>query len=133
VTVRLTLHEPVIPTLHRGDCPVAPEGFCGAGEIIPFGHASESIEFGAACGGACDRRTITLPQGSLVLEETFSDPSCPGFCHRNPAEPVSGSLTDTIVGGSGLFQGATGTLLGSVRAAGPESVVKLAGTIALET
>ena len=131
VPVQLTFHEPVIPELKRGVCPVAPEGFCGSGVVIPFGNATEMIDFGAGCGGSCDLRTIQLPQGSITLEETFSNPACPGDCHPNRAEPVSGTLTDVVVGGTGLFDGATGVLNGTVKAAGPESVAKLSGTILL--
>jgi hypothetical protein len=131
VSLQLTFHEPVIPQLKRGVCPVAPEGFCGAGEVIPFGNATETIEFGAACGGSCDLRTIQLPQGSITLQETFSNPACPGSCHRNPAEPVNGTLTDVVTGGTGLFQRASGVLNGTVKAAGPESIAKLSGTLIL--
>ncbi len=131
VSVDLTFHEPIVPIAKRGDCPVAAEGFCGSGEVIPFGQATESIEFGGACGGGCDLRIIQLPQGSITLEETFSDPGCPGTCQPNPAFPGNGRLTDVIVSGTGLFQGATGTLAGTVRAAGRESTVRLSGTIAL--
>jgi hypothetical protein len=93
------------------------------------------IDFGAGCGGSCDLRTISLAGGSLVLDETFSSPSCPGACEPNPANPSSGTLTDVVVSGTGIFAGATGTLSGTVRAAGGiigphgTSIVKLAGTI----
>jgi hypothetical protein len=131
VSVSMTFTESVAPAIKSGDCPVSPEGFCGRGEVIPFGQAIEMIDFGAACGGACDFRTINLPQGSIFIEETFSNFACPGSCHPNPAEPVSGTLTDVIVGGTDLFQGSTGTLAGSVNAAGGESQVQLSGTITL--
>jgi hypothetical protein len=41
--------------------------------VIPLGHAAETIEFGAGCGGSCDLRTINLAGGSIFIEETFSD------------------------------------------------------------
>src|SRR5262245_17989684 len=41
------------------------QGFCGSGEVVPLGHAEETIEFSAACGGACDLRTINLAEGSI--------------------------------------------------------------------
>jgi len=37
-----------------------------------------------------------------------------------------------IVGGTGIFEGATGTLTGTVRAAGLQSQIKLSGTITVE-
>ena len=131
VSVSMTFTEPVAPAIKSGDCPVSPEGFCGTGEVIPFGQAAETIDFGAGCGGVCDFRTINLAEGSIFLEETFDNGVCRGSCQANPAEPVTGTLTDVIVGGTGIFQGATGTLAGSVKAAGRQSQVKLAGTITL--
>ncbi len=125
--------EPIAPSLR--DCAVA-DGFCGKGRLAPFGRATETIKFGGGCGGACDLRTVTLPSGTLVLDETFSDPACPGSCRLNPASPVSGTLTDVVAGGTGTFAGATGTLTGQVRAEGDsipagESQVHLTGTITL--
>ena len=58
-------------------------------------------QFGAGCGGAGDFRTITLPEGVIYLDETFSDLACPGSCHPNPAVAISATLTDLIVGGTG--------------------------------
>ena len=132
VQVSMTFTEPIVPAFKSGDCPVVPEGFCGSGQVIPLGHATETIEFGAACGGACDLRTINLAGGSIISEETFSNPNCPGACQPNFAEPISGTLTDTVVGGTGTFTGATGTLTGTVRAAGLESQIKLSGTISFD-
>ena len=131
VSVSAKFHEPLVPRFRRGDCSVAPEGVCASGQVDPFGKATETVEFGAACGGGCDLRILYLAQGTIVLQETFSDPVCPGACAPNPAEPLSGSLTDVILSGTGLFQGATGVLTGTVRASGPESVTRLSGTIVL--
>ena len=132
VSVKMTFAEPIVPAFKSGDCPVVPEGFCGSGQVIPLGHATETIEFGASCGGTCDLRTIYLAGGSIIAEETFSDGTCPGACQPNFAEPISGTLTDTVVGGTGIFTGATGTLTGTVRAAGLESQIKLSGTISFD-
>jgi hypothetical protein len=125
--------EPIAPPT---DCPAAPEGFCGRGRVTPFGRATDMIAFGAGCSGACDIRTIYLSSGTLVLAETFSNPGCPGSCHPNPASPASGSLTDVVLSGTGIFAGATGTLTGSVKAAGDwipagQSQVTLSGTLVL--
>jgi hypothetical protein len=130
VQVSMTFTEPLIPGFVKG-CPVAPEGFCGSGEVIPFGHATETIDFNAGSGGSCDLRTINLAAGSIFSDETFSNPGCPGVCQPNRAEPSSGTLTDTVVGGTGIFTGASGTLSGTVRGNGPESQIKLSGTITL--
>ena len=131
--ISMTLAEPIAPT--ASSCPVAPEGYCGSGEVIPLGHATEMIHFGAGCGGSCDLRTISLASGSLVLDETFGNASCPGACRPNPASPSSGTLTDVVLSGTGIFAGATGTLSGTVRSAGGiigprgTSIIKLAGTV----
>ena len=106
---------------------------CGHGQVIPFGQATENIVFGAACGGSCDFRTINLAGGSIFINEVLSNPTCHGACQPNPAFPFSGTLTDTVVGGTGTFAKASGTLSGSVTAAGPAAMIKLSGTITLAT
>jgi hypothetical protein len=138
-TLQVTAHftEPIAPQARSGECPVAPEGFCGTGIVLPFGRATESIQFGAGCGGTCDARTVVLPQGTLILDETFSNGGCRGSCNPNPAFPQVGTLTDVVAGGTGAFAGATGTLSGSVTVAGGESKpvgesqVTLSGVITL--
>jgi hypothetical protein len=132
VSVSMTFNEPIVPDVKRG-CAVFPDGFCGSGQVIPLGHATETILFGGACGGSCDFRTINLADGSIFIDEFFSNPTCPGACQPNPALPGSGTLTDVIVGGTGTFTGAGGNLSGSVTAAGLVSVIKLSGTITLAT
>ena len=44
------------------------------------------IAFGAGCGGTCDLRTINLAGGSIFIEETFSDFSCPGVCQTGRSD-----------------------------------------------
>jgi hypothetical protein len=132
--ISATFSEPAQVDFHSG-CAVFPDdGFCGTGQVLPFGQATETIEFGAGCGGTCDLRTITLTQGQLFLEETVVS-TCPtGSCHA-AIETVAGTLTDVVVGGTGLFEGATGELTGTVRGfvsnAQPAgaSAVQLSGTI----
>ena len=132
--VTMTFTEPIHPSI---TCPGFPEVSCGTGEVLPLGQATEIVVFGAGCGGTCDLRTIYLAGGSLILEETASGGTCPGgVCRPGPLELGQGSLTDVVVGGTGVFQGATGTLTGTVRAevsnARPAgtSTVKLSGTVA---
>ena len=119
--VSMTLAEPLLQ-----DCSVA-IGFCGSGEVIPLGHATETLDLVAGT------RTLILANGSIVLAEELTDLACPGKCfsqsHRIP--PVSGQLTDTVIGGSGAYAGASGTLTGSVQAAGLVHVVMLSGSLHL--
>jgi len=127
-SVSMTLIEPIVPDIHSG-CGVLDVRLCG--HVIPYGQATETIVFGGGCGGSCDLRTITLAGGSITLNETFSNPDCPGACRPNPAGIFSGTLTDVVAGGTGQFSGASGNLSGSVNTAGPEAVIKLSGTITL--
>jgi hypothetical protein len=131
-SVTMTFAEPIHPSI---TCPGFPDVSCGMGEVIPLGQATEMVAFGAGCGGTCDLRTITLAGGSLLLEETGSDATCPHVCRPGPLEVGHGELTDVVVGGTRMYAGATGTLAGSVRLEGSNarpagtSTVKLSGTI----
>jgi hypothetical protein len=100
-------------------------GLCGTGQVVPLEQATETIQFGAGCGGACDLRTIVLENGTLILDETYS-PYCLRGC--NPYV-FSGVLTDVIVGGAGAYAGASGTLTGSVRAVGEAIHIELSGAL----
>jgi hypothetical protein len=114
-------------------CSVQPNGNCGSGTVLPYGRATETILFGAACSGNCDLRTITLAQGTLVLDETFSSFTCPGACKSHGFGPGSGTLTDVVDGAdsTGIFAGASGTLTGTVQGAGGSTKITLSGTITL--
>jgi len=108
---------------------VAGRGLCGVGNAVPYGHATETIVFGGACGGACDLRTVTVAAGSIYLHENASNPTCRGACASPAALPGGLTLTDVVVGGSGIFTGASGSVNGSVFGEGPQSTIKLTGTI----
>ena len=138
LSVSMTFAEAAHPDYVSG-CPVFPEGFCGRGQVIPFGQATEMISFGGGCAGSCDLRTITLSSGDqLVLEETFVGGVCPsGSCHHGPVEGGgTGIVTDVVIDGNGVFFGASGTLMGTVRGATSNarpagaSSVKLSGMLA---
>jgi hypothetical protein len=132
VSVDISLAEPAV----NPNCTLS-DGLCGSGVMKPFGHATETIEFGIGCGGACDRRTVSVASGSLVLDERFSAPEedfyCPG--PPGPCQPAQGQvlkpfrapLSETVAGGSGIFAGATGSLTGTLWGAGPELGGSLSG------
>ena len=136
VPVHMTFTEPLVPGANSG-CNLETES-CGHGQVIPFGQATEKIVF-FTCGNnpECDVRTINLAGGSIFIHEFFSNPTCPGACKPNPGSPGGGTLTDTIVGGTGTFANATGNLSGSVTLAGGivkpagGTMIKLSGTITL--
>jgi len=134
VSVSMSFTEPIVQNIESG-CPVFPDGLCGNGIVVPFGHATETILFGGACGGSCDLRTVNVAGGSIYIDETFSNFQCPGACQTGNGRgfPSLGTLTDVVVGGTGMFAGASGNLSGSVRTGGPDSAIKLAGTITLQT
>jgi len=135
VPVSLTFAEPIQPGLVQ-NCPISPQnGLCGSGQVIPFGHATETVIFGAGCSGSCDLRTINLPGGSITSNEFFSDFSCPaGKCdHPGRGFPASGNVDDVIVSGTGVFFGASGDLSGSVHAAGTAGITHLSGAITLQS
>ena len=131
--VKMTFAEPIHPSI---ECPDFPDVACGKGEVIPLGQATEIVVFGAGCDGTCDLRTIYLAGGSLILDETGTGGTCPGSaCRPGPLELGRGNLADVVVGGTGMYEGASGTLTGTVRLAGSNarpagsSTVKLSGTI----
>jgi hypothetical protein len=133
VSTSMTFAEPIIPGQVSG-CPISPmDGLCGSGEVIPFGLAHETVLFGGACAGECDLRTINLAAGSIFTHELFSNPTCPVCGEPGRGQPAAGTVSDSIVGGTGLFAGATGSLSGSVHAAGTAGVAQLSGTIILTT
>jgi len=128
IPIKITFAEGVA---QQTDCP-ATFTFCGIGQVVPLGHATETILFNGACGGACDLRIITLNNGTLILDETFSSLSCPSTCDRpGRGQPFSGVLTDVIVGSTGAYAGASGTLAGTVHVAGKSTQIKLSGTLIL--
>jgi hypothetical protein len=132
VSVSMSFTEPILQDIHSG-CPTFPNGFCGTGVVVPFGAATESIAFGGACGGNCDFRTVNVSGGSIYIDEFFGTGFCPGSCQPNRAEPGGGTLNDVVVGGTGIFAGASGNLSGRVYAAALQSAIKLSGTITLQT
>ena len=134
IDVKMTFAEPLVPNINAGCTVFEPPTptVCGHGQVVPLGHATENVQFGAGCGGSCDLRTITLAGGTLIINETFSNPRCPGICgSRGLGVPFGGDLSGVVVGGTGAYAGASGTLTGTVRGAGGVATIKLAGTITI--
>ena len=130
VPVKLTFAEPLRAGWPGSEpCPnIGSDVNCGSGEVIPFGHATQIVSIGA-CGESCNFRWIDLADGSLLLREAVSDFACPGAC---VAEwPFSATLTAVIVDGKGRYEGATGTLTGSLRGTGSQAQIKYEGTLTL--
>lgn len=128
VSVAMTFNEPKQFDFVSG-CEVflARQGLCGSGVAVPYGHATETIVFGGCGFGAvrCDLRTVTVEGGSIFLDEFAG-----GFtCENARAGACVAPLDDIVAGGTGAFAGATGNLSGTVTGTGPQSQIKLQGTI----
>jgi hypothetical protein len=96
----MTLAEPIQPGIVQG-CPISPmDGLCGSGEVIPFGPATDTVIFGAGIWQGCDQRTINLPEGSLIFDELFSNPTCPVCGIPGREQPAAGAVVDTVVSGT---------------------------------
>jgi hypothetical protein len=113
----------------------APGTSCGSGQVTGLGQAQNVIVFGA-CGPNCSVRTLTFSDGStIVLHESFSNFQTPGSSGNAPGQlvgygnPFTLDLSDTIVGGTGRFAGASGTASGQVTQAGGTAIIKLSGTV----
>jgi len=133
VSVSMTLAEPLkAGTPGNSVCPdIGIAVNCGSGEVLPFGHATEEVNIGV-CGEICNIREIDLAQGSITLLETVTNFSCPGVCGSHSfGPPGSISIADVVIGGTGLFAGATGNLTGAVGVGGWGGHVTLTGTITL--
>jgi hypothetical protein len=108
---------------------------CGSGQVTGLGQAQDVIVFGGGCGGACDVRTLTFADGStIVMDETDSNPRTPGNSTQAQPEnsygsPITFDLSDTIVGGTGRFAGASGTAGGQLKIAGATAIINLSGTV----
>jgi hypothetical protein len=116
----------------------APGTSCGSGEVTGLGQAQDVIEFGACSTDDvfCSVRTLTFADGStIVMDELFSNPQTPGNSGSAPGQavgygnPNTLDLTDTIVGGTGRFAGASGTASGQVKVAGGTAIIHLSGTV----
>ena len=98
---------------------------CGSATISQIGHvAHQCIQFDA-CGINCHERTITFDDGSSLLmvesvEGVIMDGESAGFLE----------ITQTIAGGTGRFDGATGSGSGTVNL-NSAAVIVASGTIAL--
>ena len=98
---------------------------CGSATISGLGHVAEQcIEFDA-CGINCHERTIAFDDGSslLIVESVVGVAT-----HGDSAGFLE--ITQTIAGGTGRFEGATGTGTGVVNL-NSAAVIIASGTITL--
>ena len=114
-----------------GQTGCAPGTQCGSATISGLGHvAFQSIAFGA-CGPNCHVRTITFDDGTLRIRESVVGVISPGNSSSAGANaPGFLEISQTIVGGTGIFAGATGSGSGRVNLAA-EAIITASGTITL--
>jgi hypothetical protein len=115
---------------------------CGTGTVSGFGKATSTfniIEFSGfdetGCGTGTFERVITLADGStLTLMETGTactpgkSTTAPGAA-RSFGNPTSLNATFTVVGGTGAFEGLTGSGTTSNFLAGESGHTTLSGTL----
>jgi hypothetical protein len=126
--VSMNFGEPKVADFVSG-CAVllAHEGLCGVGDVVPYGHATETIVFGFAVNLPYDVRTVTVSAGTIVMHEHLTSFFvCAG---GDPPGACEATLADEVVSGTGLFITAKGSLTGTVTGTGPQSHIQLAGTI----
>jgi len=107
-----------------------PGGSCGSATISRFGHvASQCVAFDA-CGPNCHIRTVTFDDGStLLIRESVVNVVSPGNSSAAGANaPMFLEISQTILGGTGTFAGATGSGTGRVNLAA-DAVITATGTI----
>jgi hypothetical protein len=109
-----------------------PGGSCGSATISELGHVAHECVFFNACGANCELRTITFDDGStLVIHESIVGVISPGDSSAAGAKaPQFLEITQTIVGGTGRFAGATGSGTGRVNLAAG-AIITASGTITL--
>jgi hypothetical protein len=104
---------------------------CGSGTISELGHVANQCIVFNACGPNCHVRTITFDDGTLVIQESIVGVISPGQSSAAGANaPQFLKITQTIVGGTGRFAGASGSGTGRVNTVAG-SVIIAAGTITL--
>ena len=111
---------------------VTSTGSCGSATISELGHVAYQCVAFNACGPNCELRTITFGDGStLVMHESIVGMISPGGSAAAGANaPLFLEITQTIVGGTGRFAGATGSGTGRVNLAA-DAVITASGTITL--
>lgn len=117
----------------------APGTSCGKANISGLGQATSEIVFNV-CGLGCHLRTVTFDDGGtlLIREEAQGPFTSPGNSGTHgyigfgfPGNPQFQEITQTILGGTGPFAGASGSGSGTVKVAGGVAIIKSSGTITL--
>jgi hypothetical protein len=114
----------------QASCP--PGTSCGTANIAGVGHLTTQMIVFNACGPNCHLRTITFGDGSTILvRESIVNIISPGNSASAGANaPIFFEISQTIVSGTGAFEGVTGSGTGRVNTnADGGSVITASGTI----
>jgi hypothetical protein len=105
---------------------------CGSATISRLGHVAFQCVHFDACGPNCEEREIAFDDGSiLVIHESIVGIVSPGNSSAGGENaPLFLQITQTIVGGTGRFEGASGGGTGIVNLAA-NAVIIASGTITL--
>jgi len=119
-TTTVTYHATFVEN-GAGGTTCAPGTSCGSATFSRFGHVPyQSVVFDA-CGPNCHLRTVTFDDGStLLIQESVVGENPPHFLE----------ISQTILGGTGIFAGATGSGSGRVNLAAG-FIITAAGSITL--
>jgi hypothetical protein len=111
---------------------LVPGGSCGSATISELGHVAFQCVAFDACGTNCEVREITFDDGStLIMHESIVGLISPGNSSAAGTNaPQWFEITQTIVGGTGRFEGASGSGTGRVNLAA-NAVITTSGTISL--
>jgi hypothetical protein len=110
-----------------------PGASCGSATISELGHVAHQCVAFDACGPNCELRTVTFDDGStLLIHESIVNVISPGQSSSAGGNaPQFLEITETIVGGTGRFAGATGSGTGRVNLAA-NALITTSGTITLQ-
>ena len=114
----------------QASCP--PGTSCGTANIAGVGHLTTQMIVFNACGPNCHLRTITFEDGSTILvRESIVNIISPGNSASAGANaPIFFEISQTIVSGTGAFEGVTGSGTGRVNTnADGGSIITASGTI----
>ena len=114
----------------QATCP--PGTSCGTANIAGVGHVTTQMVVFNACGPNCHLRTITFEDGSTILvrERVVSTISPGNSASAGLNAPIFLEISQTIVNGTGIFEGVTGSGAGRVNTAAG-SIITASGTITL--
>jgi hypothetical protein len=127
VTYRVTFVENA-----GGQATCPPGTSCGTANIAGVGHVTTQMIVFNACGLNCNLRTITFEDGSTILvRESIVNTISPGDSANAGANaPIFFEISQTIVSGTGVFEGVTGSGTGRVNTnADGGAIITASGTI----